>query len=289
MSTDRRPNLFILGAMKSGTSSLHAYLGRHPQIYMSEEKEPGYFLDEFTWHKGEDWYLSLFDAAGDVLYRGESSTHYTKLPRFGGASERLHEFAPEARLIYIMRDPVQRTISHYWHMVMSHDESRDMLQAVQENAQYRNVSYYAMQLRPYLERFPAEQIYTLTFEALIAAPEEELGKLFRWLGVDHGFSPDNTGAGYNVGARQFVKPRHGGLLNRFRFSRTWDIASRFVPAPLRALGRRLAVREYDRSAQPLEPVIDYLRPIQREQTEELRQLLGRDFPEWTTLYGGGQS
>jgi len=173
----RRPNLFIIGAMKSGTSSLHAYLDAHPDIFMSRQKEPGYFLKEFTWGRGEDWYLSLFEGGESCRYRGESSTHYTKLPRFQGAAERLAEHCPDARLIYLMRDPIERIISHYWHMVMSHDEDRPMLEAVRNNPQYLHVSHYSMQLEPWFARFPRERILTMTFEALIA----ERADLLVWL------------------------------------------------------------------------------------------------------------
>ena len=170
-------------------------------------------------------------------------------------------------------------------MVISHDESRDMLTAVKQNPQYSSLSNYAMQLKPYLDTFPRDQIYTMTFEALIADPRQQLYLLFDWLGVDPNFRPENIGNKYNVGAKHFAKPRRSGLLNRFRFSPTWDRLSRFVPKPVRSLGSKMAVREYDRSSQPLEPVIEYLRPSQLEHTEQLVDLLGREFPEWTTVYG----
>ena len=106
-----KPNLFIIGSMKSGTTSLHNYLSYNPEIYMSEEKEPGYFVKELAQDKGIDWYLSLFDKAENVKYAGESSTHYTKLPTFSGVAERIHEFSPSAKLLYIMRDPIRRSIA----------------------------------------------------------------------------------------------------------------------------------------------------------------------------------
>ncbi|MDA8347687.1 MAG: sulfotransferase, partial [Pseudomonadota bacterium] len=151
----RKPNLFIIGAMKSGTTSLHEYLDTHPQIAMSREKEPGYFVEELSLRKGEDWYLSLFEQDARYQYVGESSTHYTKLPLYRGVPERLFRFNPDARLIYIMRDPFDRVISHYWHAVrdVHHGgELRPLLKAVQECPDYLCFSDYAMQLEPYIER-----------------------------------------------------------------------------------------------------------------------------------------
>ncbi|MDE3166049.1 MAG: sulfotransferase [Acidobacteriota bacterium] len=101
----RRPNLFIIGAMKPGTTSPHEYLDTHPQIAMSETKEPGYFAEELSLDKGECSYLSLFAQDERIVFRGESSSHYTKLPLYRSVAERLHRFCPDARLIYIMRDP----------------------------------------------------------------------------------------------------------------------------------------------------------------------------------------
>ena len=84
-----RPNLFVIGAMKSGTTSLHAYLGSHPQIFMCPEKEPSFFAKETISSRGEDWYLKLFAAAGSKPVIGESSTAYSRIPLFPGVPERI--------------------------------------------------------------------------------------------------------------------------------------------------------------------------------------------------------
>ena len=114
------PNLFILGAAKCGTTTLHSYLIAHKEIFMSEIKELGFFVPEFSYQPKElSWYLSLFEQAENYRYIGESSTHYTKVPFYDGVAERVYMFAPEARLIYIVRDPIERAISHYWHNTKS--------------------------------------------------------------------------------------------------------------------------------------------------------------------------
>src|SRR5579872_2507705 len=94
----RRPNLFIIGAMKSGTTSLHEYLAAHPQIAMSRVKEPGFFVEELSFGRGLEWYLSQFDADERHRFLGESSTHYTKLPVYQGVAERIVRFNRHARL-----------------------------------------------------------------------------------------------------------------------------------------------------------------------------------------------
>ena len=81
------PNLIIIGGLKCGTTSIHHYLGLHPEIQMSKPKELNFFVEELNWDLGLDWYASRFDDRFEV--RGESSPHYTNLPRFEGVAERI--------------------------------------------------------------------------------------------------------------------------------------------------------------------------------------------------------
>ena len=117
MTQQDMPNLFIIGAMKSGTSSLHEYIGDHPDLFMAEPKEPMYFSQNDDWRAGFDDYMKLFADRTNETWFGESSTEYTKLPQYSDVAPKLHECNPNARLIYIMRDPVERSLSHYWHVV----------------------------------------------------------------------------------------------------------------------------------------------------------------------------
>ena len=181
--------------MKCGTTSLHECLGQHPEILMTSFKEPQYFAPHRkehygVWGQGGDfpepdiaWYLRLFERAGDVPYAGESSTSYTKEPWMTGCAERIHAFNPNARLIYLMRDPVERAISHYWYNVRGGNESRGPLEAIRPGEQYVDFGDYGRQLRPYFARFGPEAVYLVTLEELVARPAETLDGLCRWLGV----------------------------------------------------------------------------------------------------------
>ena len=280
-----RPNLFIIGAMKSGTTSLHEYLDTHPQIAMSETKEPGYFVEELSLAKGDAWYLSLFDYDERFRYRGESSTHYTKLPVYRGVADRLHRFNPDARLIYIMRDPFDRLVSHYWHNVrdiVHGGELRPLLKAVQERPDYLAFSDYAMQLTPYLDRFGRQALYTLTFEALIEDPQRELDRLCRWLGLPPAPIAREKSTAHNQKPKAIAGVAGLGLLNRIEFSTLWDRVSPYVPVSLKAWAKRRAYtsvdeRETERSLPALRGEIG--EPLRR-QIADLSRLLGRSFPEW---------
>lgn len=298
-TTVRKPNLFIIGAMKSGTSSLHSYLAMHPEIFMCEPKEPCYFvgrsqldsphIERLGLWRAEHLYLALFSQAGDAKVIGESSTLYTKAPRIGGVPERIAEFNRQSRFIYLMRDPVERTISHYWHMVRHHGETRDMLTAIRNTDEYRDVSHYAMQLDQYYRVFPPERVLTLTFEELTAAPQPVVARVFTWLGVDARFVPRNLGVHENATPEGVERVRGRGWLHRLRHSSFWERVGPWCPRPVRRIGRALSARQVDRKAEPVERVCHYLRPIQRDQVEALEAMLGRSFPEWTTLYGGSHS
>ena len=118
------PNLIIIGGLKCGTTSIHHYLGLHPEIQMSKPKELNFFVSELNWDLGLDWYKARFDARFEV--RGESSPHYTNLPRFTGVAERIRQHCPDAKLIYMVRDPIKRVLSHWVHAKGAGYESGDI-------------------------------------------------------------------------------------------------------------------------------------------------------------------
>jgi len=128
------PTFFIIGAPKAGTTSLHNYLCEHPEIQMSAVKEPNFFaphLDPINEPRrvgSLDQYEQLFDPA--VAVRGEASTPYSEYPLRQGVPERIHEQVPEAKFVYMVRDPVERTISHYNHLVAPQGERRSLAEAL---------------------------------------------------------------------------------------------------------------------------------------------------------------
>jgi Sulfotransferase family len=281
-----RPNLFIIGAMKSGTTTLHNYLNCHPDIAMSDEKEPGYFVEELGFHHGEAWYLNLFDPNPRYKYRGESSTHYTKLPLYKGVAERIHRFNPNAKLIYIMRDPFQRLISHYWHAVRdihSGGELRPLIKAVQSRPDYIAFSNYAEQLAPYIHKFGRDAIHTLTFESLIKNPQAELDAIYDWLEVDRHSIAASEQRADNQKPETIVGVAGTGVLNRIQYSSAWDKLSKLVPQGVKNLAKQAAYREVDESGmeQDTEELRRIVRATQMRQVDALQVLLGRDFPDWT--------
>lgn len=282
-----RPNLFIIGAMKSGTTSLHEYLDTHPQIAMSHEKEPGYFVEELKLHKGEEWYLSRWEQPGQFRYHGESSTHYTKLPVFQGVPDRLFRFNPHARLLYIMRNPFDRVVSHYWHSlrdVFHGGELRPLLKAVEEDPGYLAFSDYAMQLDPYFERFGRSAIHTLTFEALIEDPQREVDRIYRWLGLPSHPVADESARAHNQKPKDTTAVAGAGILNRIQYSNVWDRISPHVPAWMKDWAKKQAYRPVgdQEVLNDIPRLREAIGELQKRQIDSLSRLLGRDFPEWRT-------
>ena len=290
------PNLFIIGAMKAGTSSLHEYLHQHPQIFMSRFKEPQYFAPHATrwgqmWGQGNpypepgiDWYLRLFEDAGDVRYAGESSVSYSARPWVEDCEKRIHAFNPDARIIYLMRDPIERAISHYWFFVKDGREDRDLVTAIRRRAEYIARSHYAMQLEPYIKAFGREKIFAFTLEEFNADPDSMFRRLFTWLEVDHQVAIDTTQR-FNVSDSQIKQTRRGyvfldTMLKHYR----WKRIEPHLPGLLPACLKRFTYRPVQKSQADLAAAIDLLRPLLRSHTDQLRKLLDRDFPEWTTLY-----
>src|SRR5437016_1007207 len=107
------PSFIVIGAQKAGTTSLDSYLRTHPQVAMSSVKETNFFVEERAWGKGRRWYEGLFDAAGTATAVGEASPTYSMFPLFAGVPERMARLLPEARLIYLVRDPIERIRSAY--------------------------------------------------------------------------------------------------------------------------------------------------------------------------------
>jgi hypothetical protein len=290
-----KPNLFIVGSMKSGTTYLYNLLSSHPSIFMCPWKEPSHFVDpdqlrmlepqiwSLGFWKSQEEYLQLFQSAGAATILGEASVLYSHLPFVSGVPERISQFNPDARVIYVMRDPIERTISHYWERVRWNGEYRPLLDAIKNVPWYRDVSYYAMQLRPYFERFKRDQIMLLTFEEMIRNTTEVLGSIYRWLKLDV-LVPTLTVQPDNATPEIISEPIWSGAVHRLRHeNRLLRFAVDRVPISVRKIGRRMLKRQINRLDTDTSEVVEYLRPLQRRQTEELMQLIEREFPEWSTL------
>ncbi|MEL6648372.1 MAG: sulfotransferase [Pseudomonadota bacterium] len=277
MTDQLLPHFIIIGAMKSGTTTLYRHLDDHPDVDMSRDKETDFFVSEKNWSRGLEWYSRQFSRADAV--RGEASPNYSKSRDFPGVPDRIAQVCPDAKLIYILRDPVDRAQSQFNHSVVMGGLSPDIdnFKSSHEYAHILDASRYAEQLEKFCEHFDSEAILILDFAELVSSPQAVMDKVTAHIGVD---------------------PRAITSLDAKNDSS--EVSK--VPAPIlqfaqSPLGRRVAglmgreTRDRIRGALAFRPsrtppgfsdaVRSKLAEDLRADVERLRSLTGQSFPTWS--------
>jgi hypothetical protein len=185
--------------MKSATTTLHEQLARQPGIFMCHPKEPNFFSGDENYARGWGWYGALFRPAGMADLRGESSTHYTKLPTYPRTIDRMVRDLPRLKLIYVLRHPIDRLISQYVHEVTVGRISEGLREAVGRYPELIDYSRYGMQLQPFLDAYGFGALLPVFFPRLVTHSQAELERIGRFLGHegplrwDEGLEPLNQG------------------------------------------------------------------------------------------------
>jgi Sulfotransferase domain len=186
-SADRLPSFVVIGAMKAGTTSLHRYLDAHHDVFMAAPKELDFFVEELNWRRGAGWYRERFaPAPRSAVALGEASTSYTKAPRYDGVPARAARVIPDARFVYVIRDPVERIRSHYEHNRVLGEERDPLDVAIRRNPAYLDYSRYGAQLGRWLECYPPDRFLVVTAEALRRARRATVASVLSFIGVDPG-------------------------------------------------------------------------------------------------------
>lgn len=184
------PFAYIIGAQKSGTTGLARYLEKNPQICVAKPKEPDYFSGQ--WQRGEAWYRERFSPTSMTKVLLDASTSYSMAPiggipensGFSHVPERIHACRPQAKFVYVMRDPVERAYSGYWHAVRAGHESRPLKDAISQHSGYIRGSRYPEQIESYLAYFPIESILFVEFRSFIRDPVSIVQRIERHIGVE---------------------------------------------------------------------------------------------------------
>jgi hypothetical protein len=276
------PNLLIIGAAKCGTTSLHEYLAAHPQISMSSPKELRFF-NEHDWRGRLDWYRGHFDA--DAPVRGESSPRYTQHPYRPHVPERIASVAPDARLIYVVGDPIERIVSHWVHRYAIGERNAPLDGYIRDAHQPANVvvcpSRYHTQVQLYLRHFPGEQLLVLDQHDIRADRTRTLREAFRFLGVDESFESPAFATEHNSRSQHRALTRVGFPL----WNRVLGPAVRRLPEPRRTRARERLLRMLSRpvTERPrLTPAQhERLRRELQDEVDQLRELTGKRFASWS--------
>jgi hypothetical protein len=278
------PNFLVIGAMKAGTSSLYEQLRRHPQVFLPKLKEPHFFSVKERWHLGIDWYEHLFDQAGGAVALGEASVTYTLYPNFRDVPLRISEVLPDVRLIYLVRHPIDRMISHLWMdmregglHIQKGGEVESVDQALLTKPRFVNVSRYGMQIEQYLERFPRDHLLVIKTEDLKYHRESTLDRVFRFIRVNPAQMPVYAvRSEWNRGDEPKKKPLERSL----RRMPGYRLLAKTSPEPLRQRKRRAMTEKL-----PPRPVISSetrqeLEDRVRDDVRRLYKYMGPNFDGW---------
>ena len=308
------PDFFLLGAPKAGTTALHAALAQHPQLYLSPVKEPKFYLCDGRppprsgqrgpgdAHSAREWiwrrpqYEALFDAAPAGALRGESTPFYLY---DRAAHQRIHADVPEAKLLVVIRDPVDRAYSNWMHL------RSDGLEPIADFAaawaaederiaagwapfwHYRHLGLYGEQIRDVVSLFGTERVHVLRYRDLVERPVESLDAVCSFLGVStgviagarransHPYVPSSTRA--TVLSKTL---RAGAALGAYAPPQVWRRLSRPLLATLQREGARRPVLDADLRLRLVETY--------REDNALLEEVTGRDFADWMGTTSRGQ-
>jgi hypothetical protein len=312
------PSFFVIGAAKAGTTSLYALLDRHPDIFMPEIKEPEFFARDDLYARGITEYEAKFDAAKPGQVVGEASTIYTLAPLFPKTAERVRAHVPDAKLIYVMRQPVDRAYSFYVQIVKTyqngtrdyavhrsfeeftdpaaHARAAPRAQAISPiNDHLPDVpelclagSDYLAQIEAWLEHFPREAMLFLKFEDFVRDRRGTTRKVTDFLGLDPLADAvfDEASVTRNISKTHFDKLEQTARLqglNR-RFGPVWGLRQ-LLPVSLRRRLRDRALKRVPRTAVHEPPA---MKPQTRAalqarfsgQFDRLEKLTGLSFDDW---------
>ncbi len=289
------PNCLVIGAMRSGTSTLYQLLAQHPDVFMSTPKEPNYFafagepgIEVEASHSVTDRsdYEALFAAGKGFAVRGEASHNY--LYYADVAAPRIHEAVPDVKLVAVLRNPIDRAFSHYMLHVRNEREHAESFAAAleledarvsagEQFGHYVRRGLYARQLRPYIDLFGRDALRIYLYDELAEDAVALTQDVYGFVGVDAGFVPDTTVRSNPSGVPR-SRTVHAFLVKDNPVKRA---IQPLLPRSAYRLAARLRDRNLDR------PTIDEesrrkLAAVYQPEIEELQDLIGRDLGGWRT-------
>lgn len=271
----RLPNFFIIGAPKAGTTTLSEYLAAHPDAYVPPQKELYFFLGK--WGNGIGWYRDQFARAGRAIAVGEATPTYLYRDE---ALARMRDTVPDAKLVAILRDPVDRAYSDYWYLRQL-GEQRSFEEAIRQEMRdgttqlrrvvgYLEAGRYGGYLRRVAEHFPRSSLLVLLMDDLVSDPGATYAALCAHLGIDPARGPgavDRANSAYRL-----RWPALRRVVLRYRLMRR---------APW--LGKRLeAINRAPLGYPPMAPALRAeLKAFYAKDNDELATWLGRDLSAWS--------
>lgn len=313
----RLPDFIIIGAAKAGTTSLYKVLSQHPDIFMSSPKEPEFFARDDRYAEGIEHYARLFEGAAPAQLCGEASTLYSLSPLFPLTAARMRAHVPEAKLIYVLREPVARSYSYYVQLVKNRQN------ATQDPVVYRSFeeclfpqdhpdralreaffagfdahlpdvpelflagSDYPAQIGAYLDYFDRSQMHFVLFEDLMSRPAAALTGILDFLGLEPDRMASDEMARANISDDHFDRVRQTeaikGLRNRLG---PLYAPARFLPEGVKKMTRNWLAQSRmsgvtDHKPRPMRPETrGFLETRFAPSRQETARLTGLDIALW---------
>jgi hypothetical protein len=219
----RLPNFLVIGAMKSGTTSLYHDLICQDDIFMPDDKEPSALCTDAILQPGElIRYQKLFSRGRGHQVVGEASTAYSMLPDVVGVPERASKLlGNDIKIIYVVRNPVSRVVSHYNHEFGMSRIAEDVNKAIHHHPRLVNYSRYKMQLQPWLAEFERDKILVIVFEEYVRSRKATVKKIMQFLGINK--EPGNLEVDkvYNKGAKRYLPTKFWAYVATSVIYRRW--------------------------------------------------------------------
>jgi len=299
------PNFVIGGTAAGGTSFLSATMVQHPQIYLPKtmRPEPHYFYKSWEYKQGIGYYQARWfsEVTASHIAIGERSSSYL----FGGreVAEKIHAVLPSVKLIFTLRNPIERTWANYRYTVLQGLEPLSFEDALEQEREriaaqegiwaeiqphnYTGRGMYAKQLREFLEFFPRRQILLIKSEAMARDPDAHFREVFGFLGVDPSFRPrippDHTSMnvrdpGLQVELRRYFAERFDLVIEAIRKEEDPRQVAQ-SPEDLEQI-RRLSANLYDRKMEMSAECRSYLGRVFADDLADLRQIVNFDIDDW---------
>lgn len=276
------PGFLIIGAMKSGTTTLYRDLLPNPAVFMPLDKEPSNLnTDEVLTPEGLKRYAELFESKRPEQVGGEASTSYTKIPTVTGVPGRARRvLGADVRLVYLLREPVSRAISHHAHALTTGDTTdRDFNRDVRAKEKYLDYSRYAMQAEAWLDVFGPDRLMFVRFESFVKDRKGTIERVSRFIGVEPRPDLVKEDAVYN---KTSERVRSVGLVSRIAASRAYKKLVRPVlSVEFRTRFRSMVLPKAN--VQPVAPTaetIDWMIERLAPDMERLGRLMGHAGPVW---------
>lgn len=223
--------------MKCATTSLTEMFAQHPEIFVSSPKEIDFFCKDEVFSRGWSWYESLFSGGEGKIAIGEGSTSYTKMLMFPRTVERVAKYMADAKLIYIVRNPLERIESHWLHLVATGQRSLPLKKAFEKWPHLIDTSLYWKQINAYRRHFPDDRIHVLFFEDFVKDPLATVSRCYEFLGVDSMVARTQTPRISNVSASFSMDHLLLRALRRFpgarRMKNAFPALTSMITSPLR--------------------------------------------------------